>query len=198
MASLSWIREGGFESPARRGESKIARINAGRQLHSRVDEDVAACLTAGRLRSVGISKLADRTPSTSAAYSAAEDEGPDMSYVVSPPDQNRAVPHPACASCSSHNLPVRDSECCADVRNRRVEGRRRFFSRLLPRASTPRMCLTTRIHAGGGGITLLAPSRALCTRCVDTVVPVSSTSGRDGPAAENTFLAVNIGLVRVA
>ena len=109
----------------------------------------------------------------------------------------RAARHPRVHDLSGHDRGAR----AADARGERAEGRRRLLPRLLARArrsGQPDVQHAQRAEGGRRRRPGLAPSwpSTLYGAAIDTIVPVSSPQVAEMvKLLENTFRAVNIGLV---
>jgi UDP-N-acetyl-D-glucosamine dehydrogenase len=186
-------------------ESKVADINSGRSYILDVSSgDVAACVRAGRLRATtDMSKLADMDAvDICVPTPLRKTKDPDMSYVVSAAEQIAKYIHPGMLIVlESTTYPGTTAEVLQpmfEARGLRVgEG---FYLAFSPERVDPanEQFNTRNTPKVVGGTTPACSDVAatLYSAAVDTVVPVSSTQVAEMvKLLENTFRAVNIGLV---
>jgi UDP-N-acetyl-D-glucosamine dehydrogenase len=186
-------------------ESKIVEINAGRSYIPDVKtEDVAACLTAGRLRATSdMSKLADMDAvDICVPTPLRKTKDPDMSYIVSAAEQIAKYLHPGMlVVLESTTYPGTTSEVLQPMfESNGLKVGTDFFLAFSPERVDPANATYTTRNTPKvvGGITPACSqiAAALYETAVDTVVPVSSTQVAEMvKLLENTFRAVNIGLV---
>jgi len=186
-------------------QSKIAEINAGRSyiLDVRTDE-VAECVKAGRLRATtDMSKLGEMDAiDICVPTPLRKTKDPDMSYVVSAAEQIAKYIHPGMLIVlESTTYPGTTAEVLQpmfEARGLKVgEG---FFLAFSPERVDPANekfnTRNTPKVVGGTTPACSEVAAALYSAAVDTVVPVSSTQVAEMvKLLENTFRAVNIGLV---
>jgi UDP-N-acetyl-D-glucosamine dehydrogenase len=185
--------------------SKVAEINAGRSyiLDVRTDE-VAECVKAGRLRATtDMSKLGEMDAvDICVPTPLRKTKDPDMSYVVSAAEQIAKHLHPGMLIVlESTTYPGTTAEVLQpmfEARGLKVgEG---FFLAFSPERVDPANekfnTRNTPKVVGGTTPACSEVAAALYAAAVDTVVPVSSTQVAEMvKLLENTFRAVNIGLV---
>jgi UDP-N-acetyl-D-glucosamine dehydrogenase len=185
--------------------SKIAEINAGRSyiLDVRTDE-IAECVQAGRLRATtDMSKLGEMDAvDICVPTPLRKTKDPDMSYVVSAAEQIAKYIHPGMLIVlESTTYPGTTAEVLQpmfEARGLKVgEG---FYLAFSPERVDPANekfnTRNTPKVVGGTTPACSEVAAALYAAAVDTVVPVSSTQVAEMvKLLENTFRAVNIGLV---
>src|SRR6187402_508168 len=185
--------------------SKIAEINAGRSyiLDVRTDE-IAECVKAGRLRATtDMSKLGDMDAvDICVPTPLRKTKDPDMSYVVSAAEEIAKYIHPGMLIVlESTTYPGTTAEVLQpmfEARGLKVgEG---FYLAFSPERVDPANekfnTRNTPKVVGGTTPACSEVAAALYEAAVDTVVPVSSTQVAEMvKLLENTFRAVNIGLV---
>jgi UDP-N-acetyl-D-glucosamine dehydrogenase len=185
--------------------SKVAEINAGRSyiLDVRTDE-VAECVKAGRLRATtDMSKLGEMDAvDICVPTPLRKTKDPDMSYVVSAAEQIAKYIHPGMLIVlESTTYPGTTAEVLQPMFEARGltvgEG---FFLAFSPERVDPANekfnTRNTPKVVGGTTPACSEVAAALYSAAVDTVVPVSSTQVAEMvKLLENTFRAVNIGLV---
>src|SRR5215208_5877726 len=186
-------------------ESKVAEINAGRSYILDVKtEDVAANVTAGRLRATtDMSKLADMdVVDICVPTPLRKTKDPDMSYVVSAAEQIAKFIHPGMLIVlESTTYPGTTAEVLQPMFEAKgLKVGDDFYLAFSPERVDPaNEKYTTRNTPKVVGGTTPACSEvavALYSTAVDTVVPVTSTQVAEMvKLLENTFRAVNIGLV---
>jgi UDP-N-acetyl-D-glucosamine dehydrogenase len=186
-------------------ESKVAELNQGRSYILDVtSEDVAACVKAGRLRATtDMSKLGDMDAvDICVPTPLRKTKDPDMSYVVSAAEEIAKYIHPGMLIVlesttypgttaevlqpmfEARGLKVGDGFYLAFSPERVDPANEKFNTR-----NTPKV-------VGGTTPACSEVAAALYAAAVDTVVPVSSTQVAEMvKLLENTFRAVNIGLV---
>ena len=185
--------------------AKVAEINAGRSYILDVTtEDVASCVAAGKLRATtDMSKLGDMDAvDICVPTPLRKTKDPDMSFVVSAAEQIAKHIHPGMLIVlESTTYPGTTAEVLQpmfEARGLKVgEG---FFLAFSPERVDPanEKFNTRNTPKVVGGITPACSEVAamLYSAAVDTVVPVSSTQVAEMvKLLENTFRAVNIGLV---
>ena len=185
--------------------SKVDEINAGRSYILDVDADeVAACVKADRLRATtDMSKLAEMDAvDICVPTPLRKTKDPDMSYVVSAAEQIAKYIHPGMLIVlESTTYPGTTAEVLQpmfEARGLKVgEG---FYLAFSPERVDPanEKFNTRNTPKVVGGTTPACSEVAaeLYAAAVDTVVPVSSTQVAEMvKLLENTFRAVNIGLV---
>ena len=185
--------------------SKVAEINAGRSYILDVrTEDVAACVNAGRLRATAdMSKLGEMDAvDICVPTPLRKTKDPDMSYVVSAAEQIAKYIHPGMLIVlESTTYPGTTAEVLQpmfEARGLKVgEG---FYLAFSPERVDPANekfnTRNTPKVVGGTTPACSEVAAALYSAAVDTVVPVSSTQVAEMvKLLENTFRAVNIGLV---
>jgi UDP-N-acetyl-D-glucosamine dehydrogenase len=186
-------------------QSKITEINAGRSyiLDVRTDE-VAECVKAGRLRATtDMSKLGEMDAvDICVPTPLRKTKDPDMSYVVSAAEQIAKYIHPGMLIVlESTTYPGTTAEVLQpmfEARGLNVgEG---FFLAFSPERVDPANerfnTRNTPKVVGGTTPACSEVAAALYSAAVNTVVPVSSTQVAEMvKLLENTFRAVNIGLV---
>jgi len=186
-------------------ESKVSDINAGRSYILDVKtEDVTNCVTAGTLRATtDMSKLGEMDAvDICVPTPLRKTKDPDMSYVVSAAEQIAKYLHPGMLIVlesttypgttaevlqpmfEARGLKVGEDFCLAFSPERVDPANEKFNTR-----NTPKV-------VGGTTPACSEVAAALYSAAVDTVVPVSSTQVAEMvKLLENTFRAVNIGLV---
>ena len=185
--------------------SKIAEINAGRSYILDVKtEEVDECVKAGRLRATtDMSQLEDMDAiDICVPTPLRKTKDPDLSYVVQAVDAVQEAPQ---AGSARHprvdHLSGDDGRGgAAGARGERPQGRRRLLPRVLARARRSGQRVLQHPHDPEGRRRRQPASTELASdlygAIVDTVVPVSSTQVAEMvKLLENTFRAVNIGLV---
>jgi UDP-N-acetyl-D-glucosamine dehydrogenase len=186
-------------------ESKVSDINAGRSYILDVKtEDVANCVTAGTLRATtDMSKLGEMDAvDICVPTPLRKTKDPDMSYVVSAAEQIAKYLHPGMLIVlESTTYPGTTAEVLQPMFEARGltvgEG---FYLAFSPERVDPanEKFNTRNTPKVVGGTTPACSDVAavLYSAAVDTVVPVSSTQVAEMvKLLENTFRAVNIGLV---
>jgi UDP-N-acetyl-D-glucosamine dehydrogenase len=184
---------------------KVAAINRGvSYIKDVADERVAACVNAGRLRAssnmaemAGCDALVICVPTP-----LSKTKDPDLSMVV---DAAKAIAQHLregqLVVLESTTYPGTTEELILPLlRERGLEVGRQFFLAFSPERVDPG---NPRFHTRNtpkiiGGVTpaCTAVARALYSRAVETVIPVSSTQSAEMvKLLENTFRSVNIGLV---
>jgi UDP-N-acetyl-D-glucosamine dehydrogenase len=186
-------------------ESKVSEINAGRSYILDVKtEDVAANVNAGRLRgTTDMSKLADMdVVDICVPTPLRKTKDPDMSYVVSAAEQIAKYIHPGMLIVlESTTYPGTTAEVLQPMFEAKgLNVGQDFYLAFSPERVDPaNEKYTTRNTPKVVGGTTPACSEvavALYSTAVDTVVPVTSTQVAEMvKLLENTFRAVNIGLV---
>jgi UDP-N-acetyl-D-glucosamine dehydrogenase len=186
-------------------EWKVSHINAGRSYILDVKtEDVANCVTVGTLRATtDMSKLGEMDAvDICVPTPLRKTKDPDMSYVVSAAEQIAKYLHPGMLIVlesttypgttaevlqpmfEARGLKVGEDFCLAFSPERVDPANEKFNTR-----NTPKV-------VGGTTPACSEAAAALYSAAVDTVVPVSSTQVAEMvKLLENTFRAVNIGLV---
>jgi UDP-N-acetyl-D-glucosamine dehydrogenase len=185
--------------------AKVAEINAGRSYIGDVTmEDVQANITAGRLRATTeMSKLADMdVVDICVPTPLRKTKDPDMSYVVSAAEEIARYIHPGMlVVLESTTYPGTTAEVLQPLfEGKGLKVGQDFFLAFSPERVDP---ANERYHTrntpkvvGGTTPACSAAAAALYSAAVDTVVPVSSTQVAEMvKLLENTFRAVNIGLV---
>jgi UDP-N-acetyl-D-glucosamine dehydrogenase len=186
-------------------ESKVAELNRGRSYILDVkSEDLAACVNGGRLRATtDMSKLGDMDAvDICVPTPLRKTKDPDMSYVVSAAEEIAKYIHPGMLIVlESTTYPGTTAEVLQpmfEARGLKVgEG---FFLAFSPERVDPANekfnTRNTPKVVGGTTPACSEVATALYSAAVDTVVPVSSTQVAEMvKLLENTFRAVNIGLV---
>jgi UDP-N-acetyl-D-glucosamine dehydrogenase len=186
-------------------ESKVADINAGRSYILDVKtEDVAASVKAGKLRATtDMSKLGEMDAvDICVPTPLRKTKDPDMSYVVSAAEQIARFIHPGMLIVlESTTYPGTTAEVLQPMFEARGltvgEG---FYLAFSPERVDPANekfnTRNTPKVVGGTTPACSEVAAALYSAAVDTVVPVSSTQVAEMvKLLENTFRAVNIGLV---
>ena len=186
-------------------QSKVTEMNAGRSYILDVKtEDVATCVKAGRLRATtDMSKLGEMDAvDICVPTPLRKTKDPDMSYFVSAAEQIAKYLHPGMLIVlesttypgttaevlqpmfEARGLKVGEDFCLAFSPERVDPANEKFNTR-----NTPKV-------VGGTTPACSEVAAALYSAAVDTVVPVSSTQVAEMvKLLENTFRAVNIGLV---
>jgi len=185
--------------------TKVAEINAGRSYILDVKTaDVAACVTAGRLRATtDMSKLGEMDAvDICVPTPLRKTKDPDMSYVVSAAEEIAKYIHPGMLIVlESTTYPGTTAEVLQPMFEARGltvgEG---FYLAFSPERVDPANekfnTRNTPKVVGGTTPACSEVAAALYSAAVDTVVPVSSTQVAEMvKLLENTFRAVNIGLV---
>ena len=185
--------------------SKIDEINAGRSYILDVaTEDVATCVKAGKLRATAdMSKLGEMDAvDICVPTPLRKTKDPDMSYVVSAAEQIARYIHPGMLIVlESTTYPGTTAEVLQPMFEARGltvgEG---FYLAFSPERVDPANekfnTRNTPKVVGGTTPACSEVAAALYSAAVDTVVPVSSTQVAEMvKLLENTFRAVNIGLV---
>ena len=185
--------------------SKVAEINAGSSYILDVKTaDVAACVKAGRLRATtDMSKLGEMDAvDICVPTPLRKTKDPDMSYVVSAAEQIAKYIHPGMLIVlESTTYPGTTAEVLQPMFEARGltvgEG---FYLAFSPERVDPANekfnTRNTPKVVGGTTPACSEVAAALYSAAVDTVVPVSSTQVAEMvKLLENTFRAVNIGLV---
>ncbi len=185
--------------------SKVAELNAGRSYILDVKTaDVAACVKAGRLRATtDMSKLGDMDAvDICVPTPLRKTKDPDMSYVVAAAEEIAKSLHPGMLIVlESTTYPGTTAEVLQPMFEARGltvgEGFYLAFSpeRVDPANEKYNTRNTPKV-VGGTTPACSEVATALYSAAVDTVVPVSSTQVAEMvKLLENTFRAVNIGLV---
>ncbi len=185
--------------------SKVEQLNAGRSYIGDVTtEDVAANVTAGRLRATtDMSKLADMdVVDICVPTPLRKTKDPDMSYVVSAAEEIAKYIHPGMLIVlESTTYPGTTAEVLQPMfEEKGLTVGKDFYLAFSPERVDP---ANERYHTrntpkvvGGTTPACSEVAAALYATAVDTVVPVSSTQVAEMvKLLENTFRAVNIGLV---
>ena len=185
--------------------SKVAEINAGRSYILDVrTEDVAACVNAGRLRATAdMSKLGEMDAvDICVPTPLRKTKDPDMSYVVSAAEQIAKYIHPGMLIVlESTTYPGTTAEVLQPMFEARgLKVGEDFYLAFSPERVDPANekfnTRNTPKVVGGTTPACSEVAAALYSAAVDTVVPVSSTQVAEMvKLLENTFRAVNIGLV---
>jgi len=186
-------------------DSKIAELNAGRSYILDVkSEDVAACVKAGKLRATtDMSRLGEMDAvDICVPTPLRKTKDPDMSYVVSAAEEIAKYIHPGMLIVlESTTYPGTTAEVLQPMFEARGltvgEG---FYLAFSPERVDPANekfnTRNTPKVVGGTTPACSEVAAALYSAAVDTVVPVSSTQVAEMvKLLENTFRAVNIGLV---
>ncbi len=186
-------------------DAKVSDINAGRSYILDVrTEDVAKCVNAGKLRATtDMSKLGEMDAvDICVPTPLRKTKDPDMSYVVSAAEQIAKYIHPGMLIVlESTTYPGTTAEVLQpmfEARGLKVgEG---FYLAFSPERVDPANekfnTRNTPKVVGGTTPACSEVAAALYSAAVDTVVPVSSTQVAEMvKLLENTFRAVNIGLV---
>ena len=186
-------------------ESKVSEINAGRSYILDVKtEDVAKCVNAGKLRAtIDMAKLGEMDAvDICVPTPLRKTKDPDMSYVVSAAEQIAKYIHPGMLIVlESTTYPGTTAEVLQpmfEARGLKVgEG---FYLAFSPERVDPANdkfnTRNTPKVVGGTTPACSDVAATLYSAAVDTVVPVSSTQVAEMvKLLENTFRAVNIGLV---
>ncbi len=186
-------------------ESKVAEINAGRSYILDVHaDDVATCVKAGRLRATTDMSALARMDAVDICVPTPlrKTKDPDMSYVVSAAEQIAKYIHPGMLIVlESTTYPGTTAEVLQPMFEEKglVVGEG-FYLAFSPERVDPanEKYNTRNTPKVVGGTTPACSELAslLYSAAVDTVVPVSSTQVAEMvKLLENTFRAVNIGLV---
>src|SRR6187402_1701900 len=185
--------------------TKVAEINAGRSYILDVKTaDVAACVTAGRLRATtDMSKLGDMDAvDICVPTPLRKTKDPDMSYVVSAAEEIAKYIHPGMLIVlESTTYPGTTAEVLQPMFEARgLTVGEDFYLAFSPERVDPANekfnTRNTPKVVGGTTPACSEVAAALYSVAVDTVVPVSSTQVAEMvKLLENTFRAVNIGLV---
>jgi UDP-N-acetyl-D-glucosamine dehydrogenase len=203
--AVEFAREGfdvtGFDVDA----SKIAEINAGRSYIGDVStEDVAECVKAGRLHATtDMAKLAEMDAiDICVPTPLRKTRDPDLSYVVQAVDAVKAhLRRGQLVILESTTYPGTTDEVVQPALEEGglVAGKDFFLAFSPERVDPGNKSYTTRSIpkvVGGMNDASTALAVALYASIIDTVVPVSSTRVAEMvKLLENTFRAVNIGLV---
>ena len=186
-------------------DSKVAEINAGRSYILDVKtDDVAACVTAGRLRATtDMSKLGEMDAvDICVPTPLRKTKDPDMSYVVSAAEEIAKYIHPGMLIVlESTTYPGTTAEVLQPMfEEKGLKVGEGFFLAFSPERVDPanEKYNTRNTPKVVGGTTPACSEVAtlLYAAAVDTVVPVSSTQVAEMvKLLENTFRSVNIGLV---
>ena len=186
-------------------QSKIAEINAGRSYILDVKtEDIAACVKAGRLRATtDMSKLGEMDAvDICVPTPLRKTKDPDMSYVVSAAEEIAKYIHPGMLIVlESTTYPGTTAEVLQPMFEARgLTVGEDFYLAFSPERVDPANekfnTRNTPKVVGGTTPACSEVAAALYSVAVDTVVPVSSTQVAEMvKLLENTFRAVNIGLV---
>ena len=186
-------------------EPKVAAINAGRSYILDVrTEDVASCVNAGRLRATtDMSKLRDMDAvDICVPTPLRKTKDPDMSYVVSAAEEIAKYIHPGMLIVlESTTYPGTTAEVLQPMFEARgLKVGVEFFLAFSPERVDPANekfnTRNTPKVVGGTTPACSEVAAALYSAAVDTVVLVSSTQVAEMvKLLENTFRAVNIGLV---
>ena len=186
-------------------ESKVTEINAGRSYILDVKTgDLAAEVTAGRLRATAdMSQLANMdVVDICVPTPLRKTKDPDMSYVVAAAEQTAKYKHPGMlVVLESTTYPGTTAEVLQPMLEQGgFAVGKDFFLAFSPERVDP---ANEKFHTrntpkvvGGTTPACIDVAKALYSAAVDTVVPVSSTQVAEMvKLLENTFRAVNIGLV---
>jgi UDP-N-acetyl-D-glucosamine dehydrogenase len=186
-------------------ESKVAEMNAGRSYILDVrTEDVASFVKAGRLRATtDMSKLADMDAvDICVPTPLRKTKDPDMSFVVSAAEEIAKYIHPGMLIVlESTTYPGTTAEVLQPMFEARgLTAGEGFYLAFSPERVDPANekfnTRNTPKVVGGTTPACSEMAAALYAAAVDTVVPVSSTQVAEMvKLLENTFRAVNIGLV---
>jgi len=186
-------------------ESKVSELNAGRSYILDVrSEDVANCVNAGKLRATTeMSKLGEMDAvDICVPTPLRKTKDPDMSYVVSAAEQIARYLHPGMLIVlESTTYPGTTAEVLQPMFEARgLTVGKDFYLAFSPERVDPanEKFNTRNTPKVVGGTTPVCSdvAAALYSAAVDTVVPVSSTQVAEMvKLLENTFRAVNIGLV---
>jgi UDP-N-acetyl-D-glucosamine dehydrogenase len=185
--------------------TKITEINAGRSYIGDVSSaDLAACVKTGRLRATtDMSKLADMdVVDICVPTPLRKTKDPDMSYVVSASEQIAKYIHPGMlVVLESTTYPGTTAEVLQPMFEARgfTVGTDFYLAFSPERVDPANPKFTTKNTpkvVGGTTPACVEVATALYRSAIDTVVPVSSTQVAEMvKLLENTFRAVNIGLV---
>ena len=186
-------------------ESKVADINAGRSYILDVKTaDLAACVQAGRLRATtDMSKLSEMDAvDICVPTPLRKTKDPDMSYVVSAAEEIAKYIHPGMLIVlESTTYPGTTAEVLQPTFEAKgLKVGRDFYLAFSPERVDPANekfnTRNTPKVVGGTTPACAEAAVALYSAAVDTIVPVSSTQVAEMvKLLENTFRAVNIGLV---
>ncbi|MGH9237956.1 MAG: nucleotide sugar dehydrogenase [Vicinamibacterales bacterium] len=186
-------------------ESKVSELNAGRSYILDVKtEDVAHCVTTGKLRATtDMSKLGEMDAvDICVPTPLRKTKDPDMSYVVSAAEQIAKYLHPGMLIVlESTTYPGTTAEVLQPMFEARgLTVGEDFYLAFSPERVDPANekfnTRNTPKVVGGTTPACSDVAAALYSAAVDTVVPVSSTQVAEMvKLLENTFRAVNIGLV---
>ena len=186
-------------------ESKVAEVNAGRSYIGDVKrEDLADCVKAGRLRATAdMSQLAGMdVVDICVPTPLRKTKDPDMSYVVAAAEQAAKHAHPGMlVILESTTYPGTTAEVLQPMFEAKglTVGRDFYLAFSPERVDPANPTFTTRNTpkvVGGTTPECVELAKALYETAIDTVVPVSSTQVAEMvKLLENTFRAVNIGLV---
>ena len=186
-------------------EAKVADINSGRSYILDVKtEDVAACVSAGRLRATtDMSKLGEMDAvDICVPTPLRKTKDPDMSYVVSAAEQIAKYIRPGMLIVlESTNYPGTTAEVLQPMFEAKgLQVGTDFYLAFSPERVDPANekynTRNTPKVVGGTTPACSEAAMALYSAAVDTIVPVSSTQVAEMvKLLENTFRAVNIGLV---
>ena len=186
-------------------ESKVSELNAGRSYILDVKtEDVAHCVTTGKLRATtDMSKLGEMDAvDICVPTPLRKTKDPDMSYVVSAAEQIAKYLHPGMLIVlESTTYPGTTAEVLQPMFEARgLTVGKDFYLAFSPERVDPANekfnTRNTPKVVGGTTPACSDVAAALYSAAVDTVVPVSSTQVAEMvKLLENTFRAVNIGLV---
>jgi UDP-N-acetyl-D-glucosamine dehydrogenase len=185
--------------------SKVASINAGRSYIGDVStEQLAGCVGTGRFRATGeMSALAGMdVVDICVPTPLRKTKDPDMSFVVSASEQIAKYIHPGMLIVlESTTYPGTTAEVLQPMFEGRglVVGRDFYLAFSPERVDPANEKFTTRNTpkvVGGTTPECVEVAAALYRHAIDTVIPVSSTQVAEMvKLLENTFRAVNIGLV---
>ena len=185
--------------------AKIASINAGRSYIGDVETaQLAECVAAGRLRATtDMAGLADMdVVDICVPTPLRKTKDPDMSYVVSASEEIAKYIHPGMLIVlESTTYPGTTTEVLQPMFEARglTVGKDFFLAFSPERVDPANEKFTTKNTpkvVGGTTPACVAVATALYRTAIDTVVPVSSTQVAEMvKLLENTFRAVNIGLV---
>ena len=186
-------------------ESKVAELSAGRSYILDVKtEDVAACVQAGRFRATtDMSTLADMDVADICVPTPLrKTKDPDMSYVVAASEQIAKYIHPGMlVVLESTTYPGTTAEVLQPMFEAKgLKVGQDFYLAFSPERVDPANqkfnTKNTPKVVGGTTPACVEVAVALYGSAIDTVVPVSSTQVAEMvKLLENTFRAVNIGLV---
>jgi UDP-N-acetyl-D-glucosamine dehydrogenase len=185
--------------------TKTGEINAGRSYIGDVStEELAACVATGRLRATtDMSRLADMdVVDICVPTPLRKTKDPDMSYVVSASEEIARYIHPGMLIVlESTTYPGTTAEVLQPMfESKGLTVGRDFYLAFSPERVDPANARFTTKNTpkvvGGTTPACIEVATALYRTAIDTVVPVTSTQVAEMvKLLENTFRAVNIGLV---